>query len=71
MTNKSAGWILGIAALGMMMGLMSVDFIQMKNLDEVRTPVFIGTMMAHIANVILAFIGGKLIPTTQNQRDGD
>ena len=72
MTNKLAGWFLGIAALGMMLGLMSVDFIQMKNLDEIRTPAFIGNQMAHLANVIMAFVGGKLIPTgPRDQRESD
>lgn len=72
MTNKIAGWVLGLAALGMMFGLMSIDFVQMKDLNEIKTPAFIGNQLGHIANVIMAFVGGKLIPTEpQTQRIED
>lgn len=72
MTNKLVGWSLGGAALAMMMGLMAADVKAIKDWSEVFTPVFVGTMMAHASAVIMAFLGGKLIPTEpQNQREGD
>jgi len=72
MTNKVAGWVLGIAALGMMMGLMSHDISELKSWNDATQPVFVASMCAHFSTVVLAFIGGKLIPTEpQNQRKDD
>lgn len=72
MTNKQSGWILGVAAIVMMCGLLAVDVSQLKDWNEVTTPVFIGTFLGHLASVGTAFIGGKLIPTEpQNQREND
>ena len=72
MTNKFAGYTLGLGAIAMMMGLMAVDVKSLKTWAEIFTPVFVGTMMAHLSAVIMAFLGGKLIPTKpQNQREDD
>jgi len=72
MNNKTAGWTLGIAALGTVLVLISADVKNLHSFDEAMTPLFIGGAMAHIGNVIMAFIAGKLIPTEpQNQRKTD
>lgn len=72
MTNKIAGWFLGLAALGMMFGLMAGDIRELHTWAEARTPLFIGAQLAHASVVIMAFIGGKLIPTSpQDQRSTD
>lgn len=72
MTNKFAGYSLGLGALAMMMGLMAVDVKSIKTWSEIFTPFFVGTLMAHLSAVIMAFLGGKLIPTEpQNQRETD
>lgn len=72
MTNKAVGWTLLVASLGMLLILISADVKQLNSFDEAYTPLFIGNMLAHIGNVIMAFIGGKLIPTEpQDQRVGD
>ena len=72
MNNKTAGWILGLAALGMMLGLMSGDVAKIKTWTDVFSPLFVADMFAHISAVIMAFIGGKLIPTApQDQRKDD
>ena len=71
MTNKHAGWVLGLASLGMMLMLISADVRQLGSLDDVWTPTFIGSSMAHLGNVIMAFIGGKLIPSQADQRVED
>ncbi len=72
MTNKNAGWALGLAALGMMLGLMAVDIHDLKTWQEVTEPVFVSSMFGHFSVVIMAFLGGKLIPTEpQNQRKDD
>ena len=72
MNNKTAGWTLGAAALGTMFILMAADIKSLHSLSEMWSPLFLGNMLAHIGNVIMAFIAGKLIPTEpQNQRKDD
>lgn len=67
MLNQTVkGWVIAIAAFGMMCGLLAVDVTQLKSMHEVTTPLFIGNFMAHLAIVIAAFIGGKLIPTARD-----
>ena len=72
MTNKVVGWTLGAASFGMLLILISADIKQLSSFNEAFTPLFIGNMLAHIGNVVMAFVGGKLIPTEpQNQRITD
>ena len=72
MTNKHVGWALGGASLAMMLILMSTDVGALKSWNEAFTPWFMAKMMAHLGNVIMAFVGGKLIPTEpQDQRKDD
>lgn len=72
MTNQFAGWALGLTALFMMLGLMAADIKSLHTWAEMVTPTFLGNMMAHISTVGVAFLGGKMIPTSpQNQREGD
>lgn len=62
MNQTTTGWVVFLSAVGMMFGLLAVDIVALKDFHEVLTPLFIGTFMGHIAAVIAAFIGGKLIP---------
>lgn len=62
-TQTTTGWIIFVAAMGMMMGMVSVDIVALKDFQQMSTPLFVGTTMGHISAVIGAFIGGKLIPT--------
>jgi hypothetical protein len=74
MNKTTAGWVVFVAAIGMMLGLLSVDVSQLKDLCEAYSPGFIGSTMGHISVVITAFIGGKLIPesrTSQLTRSSD
>lgn len=64
MTQTTTGWIVFIAAIGMMFGFLAVDIAQLKGWEELFTPSFIGTCMGHLAAVITAFVGGKLIPSS-------
>jgi len=66
MTKTTTGWVILVAAVGMMFGLMSVDIMTLKQWSEATTPTFVGTAIGHIAAVIAAFVGGKIIP---EQRD--
>lgn len=72
MTNKFAGWTLGLASLGWVLILISADIKNLHTMDEVYTPSFISNMVGHVGNVIMAFVGGKLVPTgPKNQRADD
>jgi len=72
MTNKTAGWTLAAASLGMMLLLISADVKNLHDLKDAYSPWFIGNVMAHLGNVLMAFVGGKLIPTEpQDQRKDD
>jgi hypothetical protein len=62
MTQTQSGWIIGIAALGMMCGLLAVDVSQFMTWSEALKPAFIGSAMGHLAVVGGAFLGGKLVP---------
>ncbi len=62
MTKTSAGWIIFVAAIGMMMSMIAVDIVGLKEWGQVYTPTFVGTAMGHVAATIAAFVGGKLIP---------
>lgn len=66
MTNSNqttSGWIVFLAAMGMLFGLMGIDLVAIRDgWASIPTPMFIGTQLGHIAVVIAAFIGGKLIP---------
>jgi hypothetical protein len=66
MTSTTTGWMVFVAAIGMMFGLLAVDIAAIKDWNQILTPVFIGTTMGHIAAVIAAFIGGKIIPEDRN-----
>ena len=64
MTQQHVGWMVGIAAGGMMLGLMGSEVASLTSWSEAFAPAFIGEMLLHASVVIAAFIGGKLIPTT-------
>ena len=58
----TSGWIIFIAALGLMFSMLAVDIASLKAWSEMTTPTFVGTTIGHLAAVISAFVGGKLIP---------
>lgn len=60
--QTTVGWIIFIAAIGMLFGMISVDIVGLKDWDGLKTPLFVGTAIGHVAAVITAFVGGKLIP---------
>lgn len=66
MTKTTTGWVILVAAIGMMFSLLAVDIVALKDFHEMITPLFIGTFMGHIAAVIAAFVGGRLIPEARN-----
>lgn len=60
MTQNMAGWVLAIAALGMMAGLLGNEIASMPAWDTVWTPAFVGKALGHLGTVIAAYVGGRL-----------
>lgn len=73
MTATNSGWILFVAALGMMASLMGNELVSLKTWSEATTIAFVGKTMIHFGVVVAAFVGGRLIPTerdsTQQRKD--
>tara|TARA_R110000868_G_scaffold97880_1_gene269359 strand:- start:1519 stop:1722 length:204 start_codon:yes stop_codon:yes gene_type:complete len=63
MTSTGKGWILFVAALGMMTTLMSVEVYDLMHWQEAVQPHFVAKIMVHFGTVVSAFVAGKLIPT--------
>ena len=61
-TKTATGWVLLLGSMGMMFGLVSVDLMTLKDWSQMQTPIFLGTTLGHLAVVITAFVGGKIIP---------
>lgn len=67
MDKTTAGWTTFIVALGMMCGLMASDVAKLTTWDQLYTPAFVAIVMSHFAATIVAFLGGKMIPTKRAQ----
>ena len=65
MKQSHMGWMVGVAALGMMFGLIGKEVAALPSWSEVVAPSFVGDMFLHASMVIAAFVGGKLIPTQE------
>jgi hypothetical protein len=68
---KSGGWLIFIAAMGMMLGLLAGDISSLNNWHEVFYPSFVAGIMTHISAVIAAFVGGNLVPNMFRDRSND
>jgi uncharacterized membrane protein YadS len=62
MTPTTTGWVVFVGAVGMMFGMLAIDIASLKEWSQMQTPLFVGTTLGHIAAVIGAFVGGKIIP---------
>lgn len=67
----ASGWLIAIAAMGMMLGLLAGDVSALNNWHEIFYPAFIGGVMTHISAVIAAFVGGNLVPNMFRDRTQD
>jgi len=65
MTQTQTGYVIFVAAIGAMLGLLAVDVSNLHGWADANTPSFVGHVMAHLGTVIAAFVGGKLIPTIE------
>jgi len=62
MDKTTTGWVVFVAAFGMMLGMLAVDIASLQAWSQATTPLFVGMTVGHIAAVIGAFVGGKVIP---------
>ncbi len=62
MNNAGKGWMIFLAAIGMMAGLMAVEIGEMDSWAYATTPQFVGAFLAHFGVVVGAFVGGRLLP---------
>lgn len=65
MNKTTAGWTTFIVALGMMCGLLASDVGKLTSWNQAIQPAFVAIVMAHFGAIVLAFSGGKMIPTTR------
>ena len=63
--QTTAGWIVFIAALGMMFGMLAVDIAQLTEWSQATKPVFIGSTIWAFVGGDGAFVGGKIIPESR------
>lgn len=68
MNQTTTGWIIFVAAFGMMLGMVAVDVTSLKEWSQATTPTFVGSVLGHIAATVAAFVGGRLIPTVGDRR---
>lgn len=61
----TTGWIVFISALAMMMGLMAPEVAKLATWGAAFAPGFVAIIMAHFSAVVIAFVGGKMIPATR------
>lgn len=65
MNRKSGGFIILIAAVGMLSGLIGNEISSLQSLAQITTTAFIGKTLIHISVVIGAYISGQMIPTAK------
>ena len=68
MSNTHVGWMIGVAAAGMMFGLIGNEVAELMSWGEAFNPGFVGKTFLHASTVIAAFVGGRLIPTGGERR---
>ena len=62
MSQNASGWILLVAALGAVMGLVGHELSQVQTWTDASTTAFVGKAMGHVATVIASFVAGRLLP---------
>lgn len=62
MSQKQTGYMIFIAALGMMCTLLAGDVSNLKSWSDALDPAFVAGFMTHLGVVVAAFVGGKMLP---------
>lgn len=63
MNRTIAGYAVFVGAIGMMLGLLGTELIQLPRGETIWTFSFIGKILVHISTVIGAYIAGQIVPT--------
>lgn len=67
MTQTGKGYLIFLAAFGMMSTLLAGDFSHLEHWHDALDPAFFAGVCTHVGAVIAAFVGGKLIPTESDK----
>jgi hypothetical protein len=67
MTRQITGWLLLLAMLGWMFGLVSDDLANIGQWAEVPRPQFVAAFLKHLSVLIGTFVAGQTIPTIGKQ----
>lgn len=62
MTQKTGGIVLLVAAAGLLLVNISDVVVDLQNWHYATTPQFIGALLKQIGSVIMAALGGSLLP---------
>ena len=65
--QEQTGWWMVIIAVGMLCGLIGTEMAALHEFNEILTVPFIGKTLLHIATVISAWAGGKLMPQFESK----
>lgn len=69
MSRSLTGWLLLVAMVGTMIGLVSADLKDVGQWAEVRTPQFVGAFFQHLSVVIGSFVAGQVVPTLTTKKE--
>lgn len=67
MTSHQRGYVIFVAALGMMASLLAPEVAGLPYWTAALQPAFVGKALAHFAVVSAAFAGGRIIPTSKDK----
>lgn len=67
MSDTHKGYLIFLAAVGMLATLIGVEISDLGTWGDVVTPKFVGAFVGHVGAVVGAFVGGRLIPTRGEQ----
>ena len=64
MTRTGTGYLILIAAVAMMLGLLGGEISDLHSWAEALSTGFVGKVLGHLAAVLTACVSGQLVPTS-------
>ena len=68
MTSHQRGYALFLAALGALAGLLAPEVSSLSSWSAALSPAFVGKVLLHFSVVVVAFGGGRIIPTSKERQ---
>lgn len=65
MTSRQTGWLLLLLAFGTLLMNVQGTITDLSEWHAATTPQFVGALLGQIGAVILAAVGGKLLPRSE------